>query len=506
MAKKVINAYTELDLTLPENQNKLEDIENGELVVQSSSSDELKIWGKTSDGTVTSLPTTEDVTDIVDAKVSDIKLTIDMAGYAKIDQLNTVNGQSLYTEKGTPVDIVISGGTLTDEQVKNLATKEELNSKANVSDVYTKDSVYTKNEVDAYLAAKADSATTFTKDEVNGLVNAKANVADVYTKDEIDDKISGIQKFTVEVVDELPAIEDASEEVIYLVKAGENEVGVLYTEYILSNGVWENLGQQTLDLAQYSTTEEMNAAINAAVEGFYTEAQVDGLLAKKAEVSDVVSLTTDLNNYKTEVSTALSQKADASALEGLATETFVNQKIAEAQLGGSGGTVVGLSGYTPITAFTELSNTVSGKADASALTALNDTVSGKADASALTALSDTVSGKADASALTALSDTVSGKADASALTALNETVSGKADASALTALNDTVSGKADIQYVNDEIKKNIAATGAYAIVVLPETYKERIEAGETVEYNGVEYTYNENTIYFYTEETVEEEA
>ena len=87
MAKKLINAYTQLDLNLPENQSKLENLENGELVVQSSKGDELKIWGRTADGSVASVPSMQDVTNIVDEKVSDIKISINMEGYARIDKL-----------------------------------------------------------------------------------------------------------------------------------------------------------------------------------------------------------------------------------------------------------------------------------------------------------------------------------------------------------------------------------------------------------------------------------
>ncbi len=48
------------------------------------------------------------------------------------------------------------------------------------------DQYYTKTEVDADLALKADKSTTYTKNEVDTALNAKANSADVYSKTEVD--------------------------------------------------------------------------------------------------------------------------------------------------------------------------------------------------------------------------------------------------------------------------------------------------------------------------------
>lgn len=148
--------------------------------------------------------------------------------------------------------------------------------------------------------------------------------------------ITAIPKFDIEVVDELPT-EGISESTVYLV-LDKDSVGDLYTEYIYVNGAWENLGKQTVDLSSYSTTSEMNAAINAAIEakiaGYYTKGEVDAELAKKADsslLSNYVLSSTLTADYltKTEVETELDKKADASALSNYVETTTLTTELAK---------------------------------------------------------------------------------------------------------------------------------------------------------------------------------
>lgn len=89
-------------------------------------------------------------------------------------------------------------------------------------------------------------------------VQNKANSDDVYTKEEVDAKVSAIPKFGVEVVDELPAVADAANDKIYLVRTSDMLGSNIFTEYILVNSVFEQLGTQELDLSGYATKEELN--------------------------------------------------------------------------------------------------------------------------------------------------------------------------------------------------------------------------------------------------------
>ena len=91
----------------------------------------------------------------------------------------------------------------------------------------------------------------------------RALINDRYTKEEVDNMISAIPKFDIEVVNELP-VSGISTTTIYLLRNEGSEVGNLYDEYIYTTQ-WEKLGTQTVDLSNYPTNDEMNEAINAAI-------------------------------------------------------------------------------------------------------------------------------------------------------------------------------------------------------------------------------------------------
>ncbi len=73
----------------------------------------------------------------------------------------------------------------------------------------------------------------------------------------VEELISNLPKFSIEVVDTLPA-ENISSTVIYLVKPTpeSTEEGNLYEEFIYVNSAWEKLGTQKLNLSGYYTSKE----------------------------------------------------------------------------------------------------------------------------------------------------------------------------------------------------------------------------------------------------------
>jgi hypothetical protein len=118
-----------------------------------------------------------------------------------------------------------------------------------------------------------------------------------YTRHEIDEKLSAIPKFSIKAVNSLPTT-GISETTVYLLSTGSGSD--LYTEYIYVDGEWEVLGSQRVDLTGYATEEWVGKNYQP------------------------------IGKYLTEVPA------------GYATEDFVAQKIAEAELGGE---EVDLSGY-----------------------------------------------------------------------------------------------------------------------------------------------------------------
>lgn len=104
------------------------------------------------------------------------------------------------------------------------------------------------------LATNTDVANNYAEIN-NNLYN------NYYNKTKIDEMISTIPKFSISPVDELPT-EDISLTTVYLLKESEDSSN-LYTEYIYVNGGWEPLGTQTVDLAGYETTSDVEEKLNA---------------------------------------------------------------------------------------------------------------------------------------------------------------------------------------------------------------------------------------------------
>lgn len=75
-------------------------------------------------------------------------------------------------------------------------------------------------------------------------------------------EISSIPKFEIAVVESLPTT-DISNTTVYLVANTSTQTNNLYTEYIYVDSKWEKLGEQTVDLSGYATTEDLNQKQNS---------------------------------------------------------------------------------------------------------------------------------------------------------------------------------------------------------------------------------------------------
>ena len=159
-----------------------------------------------------------------------------------------------------------------------------------------------------------------------------------------------------EIITELPTA-NIDNSTIYLIKTDAED----YNEWIYINGTWEMLGTTAVDLTGYATEEYVNTQIRTieipSVEGLASEQYVNTELEKKANVTQLNGLATEsyvntqinaieipsiqglasetyVNNAisskadKTYVDTELGKKANASALNDLATESYVDTKIA----------------------------------------------------------------------------------------------------------------------------------------------------------------------------------
>ena len=119
-------------------------------------------------------------------KIADGAVTADKLDEAVQEEIaSKANASDVYTKEEAD-DLLKDKANVGDAYTKAEAD-ELLQAKANAADVYVKDDVYNKNEVNGLLGDKANSADVYTKNETNDLLDDKANAADVYTKIESDE-------------------------------------------------------------------------------------------------------------------------------------------------------------------------------------------------------------------------------------------------------------------------------------------------------------------------------
>lgn len=116
---------------------------------------------------------------------------------------------------------------------------------------------------DGSLLPAVVDGTTSAVDIETLKARVQTDLTNYYTKAETNELVSKIPKFVIEVVDTLPT-ENISNTTVYLLKSSE-EAPNLYTEYIYVNEAWEELGAQTVDLSDYYTKTETDAAIQEAI-------------------------------------------------------------------------------------------------------------------------------------------------------------------------------------------------------------------------------------------------
>lgn len=118
----------------------------------------------------------------------------------------------------------------------------------------------------------------------------------------IESIITGIPKFKIEVVDELPT-NGISLSTVYLVKNNNTSDDNLFTEYIYVNSKWEKLGEQTIDLTGYVTENKVNALISAALTEY----------AKTSDIQTFIRL--EIQNLKTELDSKYALKSDVEGIK-----------------------------------------------------------------------------------------------------------------------------------------------------------------------------------------------
>lgn len=269
----------------------------------------------------------------IDSVVSTVEGIVATGGEANVLNGVKVNGTALaITDK--MVDLLIAAGTENGTISVNGAAVaitglQALAYKAKISETDLDDALL------ASIAAKATAAdlsaltvrvTTLegAVEEIQGDVESLQNAgyqtsAQVQTAIQTAIAASGHAHF--EKVDAVPTAETAEENVLYLVM---NTTTNHYDIYALVGESVELLDDTTVDLSAYSTTEQMNAAISAAVEalsiGDYAKA-VD----LTAALGRIATLETSLANYYTK------DEAEAKFTDETEAATIAQEQIAAAQ-------------------------------------------------------------------------------------------------------------------------------------------------------------------------------
>lgn len=124
--------------------------------------------------------------------------------------------------------------------------------------------------------------------------------------------IDALKNGSFQVVESLPDPSEASPMIIYLVATASPSGQNNYDEYILVNSQFEKIGSTSIDLSGYATQTWVNEQISTAISGYATQTWVTGQLANYVQTST-------LANYSTteQMNTAIEN----------ATEAIPNQSI-----------------------------------------------------------------------------------------------------------------------------------------------------------------------------------
>ena len=172
---------------------------------------------------------------------------------------------------------------------------------------------------------QADAALRLLIQQVaNSLVNYYLK-SETYSRAEVNDLVAAVGKFQSKIVSTLPTPSIDTTGWIYLVPSDDPKTQNVKEEYITvldgSTYKWEHIGSTNIDLSPYSTTEQMNAAINTALQAYTTTENLTVLLAQKQDVIN------DLSTIRSGAG------AGATALQPEALNDYYTKQQADALLG-----------------------------------------------------------------------------------------------------------------------------------------------------------------------------
>ena len=180
------------------------------------------------------------------------------------------------------------------------------------------------------LASAADLEKV--NEDIEDVVEA---FGDYYTKEEINTKLAdvGMKRVIVDSVDDIDVDAEDAERYIYMAPSGLLDDDNKYYEYVVIDGVVEQVGSWEVDLSAYAKTEDINTALATKVNNVYytvenedgTTTQVPGALLSPEDKEKLAALVIDEDG-----SVGISGTVNASNVEGLGTwitENAVNHIV-----------------------------------------------------------------------------------------------------------------------------------------------------------------------------------
>lgn len=250
------------------------------------------------------------------------------AEYANIEDISTYTGTITWNASKDKSLILLNDLYYISDTTLNIDVFVENGKVTRLSGTSGNGSRYTATTTELALLSKTNTkkytptgdyhpaTKKYVDDTIAAIEIPEIDLSNYYTKSEADsaistavtDAIADIQATDFSVVTERPT-ENISTNTIYLISKETTEGENIYEEYIYVNNNWEKIGETTIDLSQYSTTEEMNAAIAAEVakinlSNYLTITEASNTYATKTEISNINSSIDNMYS-KTEVNTAI---------------------------------------------------------------------------------------------------------------------------------------------------------------------------------------------------------
>ena len=281
--------------------------------------------------------------------------TVDLSGYSTTQQMNNAISNAIataladyYTKAQTMTSTEINSAIATalldytttsgmttaintaiNTALADYSTTTQMTSAINAAIALAIADYYTKTEIDALIA-------NFITASVNNLANYYLK-SETFTKAEVNALIAGISQFRYQSVQTLPTASADTMGIIYLVPGADPGTQNVKDEYITISSTneqqvttysWEKIGSAEINLDNYYTKSQTDAAITAALASYMTSAQAQTLV--------VTSIQTALGSYynKTEIDAligAITAKipTEASSSNQLADKAYVAAQVQE---------------------------------------------------------------------------------------------------------------------------------------------------------------------------------